>query len=409
MNILLINHYAGNNKLGMEYRPYYLANEWIKQGHNVLIVASSQAHVRSSQPDVKRNLQIDTIDGINYLWIKTNKYNGNGIGRIFNIFVFIIKLIFNKNKIIKIFKPDVVIASSTYPLDIFPANKIAKQCNAKLVFEVHDLWPLSPMELGGYSKNHPFIKVMQWAENFAYKKSDKVISILPNTLEHMLEHGLNPAKFHYIPNGIAMDEWQNCENVSCEHINLINKLKTEGKTVIGYAGSHGLANALQYLIQAADLLREEPVAFLFIGNGPDKETLKNQAAIMNLQNVFFLNAVPKKTLIPILKKIDILFISLQYKPIFRFGISPNKLFDYMMSGRPIIQAIKTPTDIVKLADCGITIEPENHFLIAETIKYFMQLTPDELSDIGARGKNYVALHHNYKVLAQDFINSIESI
>ena len=102
----------------------------------------------------------------------------------------------------KLFNPNIVIASSTYPLDIIPAFLIAKKTRAKLIFEVHDLWPLSPIELGGMSPFHPYIMIMQWAENFAYRVSHKVVSILPKTKSHMQKHGLGPDKFAHIPNGI---------------------------------------------------------------------------------------------------------------------------------------------------------------------------------------------------------------
>ena len=160
MKILLVNHYAGSPDLGMEFRPYYMSIEWIKKGHEVLIVGATYSHLRKNQPQTGQQ----KTDGINFLWIKTNTYRGNGLGRIISMFLFVFKLCLRINRLANAFRPDVVIASSTYPLDIYPAHRITRKANAKLVFEVHDLWPLSPLELGGYSKYHPFILAMQWAE-----------------------------------------------------------------------------------------------------------------------------------------------------------------------------------------------------------------------------------------------------
>ena len=87
-----------------------------------------------------------------------------------------------------------MIASSTYPLDTVPAHLIAKSCGARMVYEVHDLWPLTPLELGGMSPRHPFIMLMQWAEDFAYRKADRVVSMLPYAAEHMQRHGMEPHK-----------------------------------------------------------------------------------------------------------------------------------------------------------------------------------------------------------------------
>ena len=161
MNIIYINHYAGSVEHGMEYRPYYLAREWVKLGHSVTIIASSFSHLRQKNIDIQNgtNYLHETINGINYIWCKTSVYGANGIKRVFNIFEFLSRV----KKLIPqliILKPDMVIASSTYPFDTRVAKKISDKAGAKFVYEVHDLWPLTPMELGGMSKYHPFIWLM---------------------------------------------------------------------------------------------------------------------------------------------------------------------------------------------------------------------------------------------------------
>ena len=178
MNILLINHYAGSDYHGMEFRPYYMAREWVNMGHNVTILGADFSHLRKKNPQIEKDFQEEIIDGITYVWVKTPQYQGNGIGRIKNISTFMYKLRLNYKKIADKYKPDAVIASSTYPLDIYPAHRIAKRCDAKLCFEIHDLWPLSPMEIGGYSEKNPAIVVLQRAEDFAFKNSDVIVSIL---------------------------------------------------------------------------------------------------------------------------------------------------------------------------------------------------------------------------------------
>src|SRR5579875_2060805 len=106
MNILLINHYAGSQYHGMEYRPYYLAKEWVKLGHKVTIIAASYSHLRSKQPQNIINYEVEFIDGIQYIWLKTPSYIGNGLGRIMNMANFISKLYRYKTKILKEISPD---------------------------------------------------------------------------------------------------------------------------------------------------------------------------------------------------------------------------------------------------------------------------------------------------------------
>ncbi len=151
MNILLINHYAGSPRHGMEYRPYYLAREWVRAGHQVQIVAASYSHVRSHQPEMGSQPLDETLDGVRYRWLPVPGYLGNGIGRVKNIWAFLSRLWRDSPRIVREFKPSVVIASSTYPMDIWVARRIAHLAGAKLVYEVHDLWPASPIEVSGLS------------------------------------------------------------------------------------------------------------------------------------------------------------------------------------------------------------------------------------------------------------------
>jgi len=407
MNILLINHYAGSPQYGMEYRPYYLAKEWANMGHRVAIVSASFSHLRSKQPNVKGNINKELIDNILYIWIKTPSYKGNNLKRILNMLTFISKLMSLSKRLSSQFKPDVVIASSTYPLDIFPAYLISRFSKAKLIFEVHDLWPLTPIELGGMPKWHPFIVVMQIAEDFAYKHADKVISILPKALEYMVSRGLDPKKFVHIPNGIDISEWQPLNTqLPEEHKEAIYKLKKEGKFLVGYAGSFGVANALDYFVKSATYLKNLPVVLVLIGQGPEKENLKKYVELNKLDNVIILPPVSKNLIPLVLNEMDILYIGLRKNKLFRYGVSPNKLFDYMMAGKPIIHAIEAGNDLVKESGCGISISPEDPIAIAEAIKKLIEMSPTEREEMGKRGREYVIKNHDYKVLAQKFLEAI---
>lgn len=402
MNILLINHYAGSPEYGMEFRPYYMAKEWVKQGHNVLILGGSFSHLRKKQPTQSK----ECIDGINYRWIKLNEYKGNGVGRIISMFSFVSQLYLNTNKYLDDFEPDIVIASSTYPLDLYPAHKIAKKYKAKLVYEVHDLWPLSPMEIGGYSKYHPFIWVMQQAENYAYKHCDKVVSLLPNALEHMKEHGLQEHKFVYIPNGFDISEWDNCIPLSKTHAEVIQKLHNEGKFVLGYAGGHAKSNALDYLLDAMKLVQNDKIVCVLVGKGQEKQRLVERSEKEGIDNVMFLDAIPKKEIPVLLKSMDALYIGWEKNPLYRFGISPNKLIDYMMSGKPIVHSVNAANDWVKENNCGISIEAEDANSIACAVDEVSKWEKEQNVKLGQNGYKFVSSNLPYYILAKKMIESI---
>ncbi|MHC8469385.1 glycosyltransferase family 4 protein [Plesiomonas shigelloides] len=402
MNILYINHYAGSPSYGMEYRPYYMAKEWVNLGHKVRIVASSFSHVRRTQPVDK---SIELIDGIEYQWIKSNSYVSNGFMRVINIFTFLFSFFLIHRKIVNDFKPDVVIASSTYPLDIYIAKLIADRVSAKLVFEVHDLWPLSPIEIGGMSPKHPFIYLCQHAENYAYKNADAVVSMLPKVHTHMQDHGLDLAKLHIIPNGISIHEWDGSSDIPLiDNINdKIIDIRSNGGVVCGYAGSHGKPNALIYLLESAYRLRESNIHFILVGSGLEKDTLLKYKNDMCLDNVHFFEPIPKGMIPSFLSAIDFAYIGAEPNALYRFGIAPNKMMDYMMAQRPILNAIDAGNDPVSDSGCGLTVSSANVEDIVKGIKYLSNLTCSERSDMGSKGRTYILEHHLYSKLASDFV------
>lgn len=410
MNILYINHYAGSIHHGMEYRPYYLAREWVKMGNRVTIVAADTSHIRQKNIKIPEGekYQIENIDDIRYIWCKTLPYQTNGLKRLINIFSFINRVWNLRGVISKNEKYDMVIASSTYPYDTLLAKEFAKMHNAKFVYEVHDLWPLTPMEVGGMSKWHPFIMTMQWAENYGYRNADKVVSLLPKAREYMLEHGMSADKFVYIPNGVVVSDWLNStKKIPNEHQNLFAKL--EGKFIIGYAGGMGDANALQYLLLAADKLRnDKQIVFVLVGDGPNKTDLMAQVKNEKLENVYFMPAISKLQIPGFMERCNVMYIGWNKLPIYRFGICPNKLFDYMLACKPVVHSVTAGNDLVTDADCGLSVDAEDVDAIANAIKFLSTLKPDALEKLGKNGHNYVLLNHDYRVLATRFLDNIAS-
>lgn len=406
MKILLINHYAGSPQHGMEFRPYYLAREWVRAGHKVRIVAGRYSHIRAKQPaGIVGTHANEPIDGIEYCWYRTPTYKGNGLGRAKSMVSFIWSLWRKAKTIATEFKPDVVIASSTYPMDIWPAERIAKLASAQLVYEVHDLWPLSPMELGGMSRWHPFIMWVQWAEDHAYKVADRVVSMLPKTLEYMVSRGMRSDKWAYVPNGVDSDEWRVCAQLSTETDAALQAVKARGLPVLGYAGTHGLANALDVLLDAAVLLKGQ-VELVLVGTGPERDRLIRRVAAENLSNVTMLPSVPKATIPAFLDAIDIAFIGWHPNPLYRFGISPNKLMDYMMAGKPVLHSVAAGNDPVTEVGCGITVAPNDPAAIAKAALAIGAMTTKEKQAMGQKGEAFIRAERTYKVLAQQFLNVI---
>jgi glycosyltransferase involved in cell wall biosynthesis len=404
MNILYLNHYAGSPALGMEFRPYYLAREWVRAGHRVQMLAADFSHVRARQPQAGD----ETIDGIAYRWLPTPPYQGNGLGRVWNIWRFLAQAWAQARRLVDEFQPDVVIASSTYPMDIWVARRLARMARARLVFEVHDLWPLSPIELSGMSPRHPFIRLCQVAEDAAYRDADVVVSMLPKVQAHMASHGLDLRKLVVVPNGITPDEWQgDAPPLRDDVAQAIAAQRAAGRTVVGYAGSMGLPNALDHLLDAARLLQAEPIAIVMVGDGHERARLARRVADEGLTQVTMLPPIPKAQIPSMLRNVDIAYIGWQRVPIYRFGIAPNKLMDYMMAGCAVLHSVEAGNDPVAESGCGLTVAPESPAAIADGLRRLAALPSAERRAMGERGRAFVLAEHTYPVLAQRFLQAMQ--
>lgn len=406
MNILLINHYAGSPEMGMEFRPYYFAREWTKMGHQVTIIAGDFSHLRMKNPEVFRDFQRQDLDGIRYCWVKTGTYEGNGSKRALSMFRFVSKLWIHARQIVKSLKPDVVIASSTYPLDTYAAQKIAKISGAKLIHEVHDMWPATLYEVGGMSRWHPFVLLMQMAENSAYRKSDKVVSLPPLAKEYMVKHGMEPTKFIPIPNGIVEEEWKHPAALSEEHTAFLEELKRE-KYIVGYFGGHALSNALDILLDTAKKINDEKTVFVLVGNGAEKERLKKRKEDEKIDNVFFLPPVSKKAVPALVSYFDCIYMGSLDSPLYRFGICMNKVFDSMMSGKPIVCAITTPVSPVSQCRCGMMVRSGDTDGIIDAVNTMKEMSEEERKQMGENGRNAALNHFTYTRLAKKFAELFE--
>lgn len=406
MNILYIEHYAGSPDMGMEFRPYYLAREWVKSGHRVTIIAGDYSHLRKNNPIVDGDFKKEIIDGIEYIWIKTGQYSGNGLKRALTMERFVRKLFVHARKIALRWKPDIVIASSTYPLDTYAAQRIAKYAHAKYIHEVHDMWPSTLYEVGGMSKLNPFVVIMQFAENSAYRKCDECVALLPYAKKYMVKHGLNPRKFNNIQNGVVEDEWRNPESLPNEHVEFFEAHKDD--FIVGYFGGHAISNALDWELDIAkEMKNQKGIIFVFVGDGVEKEKLIKKALDENINNAYFLSSVPKKSIPNLLKEFDCSYMTGMPSPLYRFGLCLNKMYDSMMAGIPIICAFDAPDTLVKVFKCGYQYSPENKSAIIESINELYNMPLAERNIMGERGKKAIIEQFTYKKLAYKFEKIME--
>jgi glycosyltransferase involved in cell wall biosynthesis len=395
MNIWVINYFAGSPSSGWGERHFYLSREWLKNGYNVTIISSSYNHMFSHYAGGKKQFSFEEIEERLFCWIRTPKYNPRSVMRFWAMIVFALKAFFVPAG--KAGRPDIIIVSSMPIFSVLTGWLLKKRYRArKFIFEIRDLWPLTPIYLMGYKRHHPFIMFMSWLEKLGYRKSDHIVSVLPNSASYIDAISGSPGKFNYIPNGISQDLVENIP-VPGE----IEEYLPKGKFIVGYAGTIGLANALEHLAEAARILSgNDHIHFLLTGDGYLKKELEKQT--MDLNNITFVPKMSKLYMQGLLRYCDICFIGRNGSPLFDYGVSSNKYFDYMLAGKPILVSSNRIKDPVELSGCGIIVRPDNANEIVKGILEMYSMTPEERNEMGARGHEYVLQYHDFTYLSQKF-------
>lgn len=393
--IWIINEYASTPHTGMGGRHFYLAKELAKQGCKVYLIASSPHHLLRQPPSFDGGYKFENTGDFTFVWVKVGGYSeAHSLKRVINWFRFPLSI----QKLRKILpsKPDAILASSPSPFVFLGAHRLARKTQARLVFEVRDIWPLTLIELGGHSKNHPFIRMMQWVEDFAYKKADAVTSNLYHAKEHMVSRGLEPGKFTWIPNGFSIDEVNNNEPIPHE----VKQLLPKNKFIIGYTGTIGVANALHVLIEAAEIVRNQStISFVIVGDGKEKQNLMNSVLKKGLMNVMFLDPIPKVQVQSMLQNFDACYIGWLDESIYRFGIGANKIPEYLVSGKPTIHSFSGPSDPFKKAGAGLTVRAEDPHALADAIIKISEMASTERLAYGENGKKEALNQYEYGPIA----------
>lgn len=400
-NVWVINQFAGKPTSGWGERHYYFSKKWIQKGYSVTIISGSFNHVFNQLPDAPKQFNFENVDGIRFCWVKTPKYNPQSILRFWSFLFFAFKVYFVPSTLID--RPDVIIVSS---MPIFPILtgyllKLKYKSRA-LFFEIRDIWPLTLVLLGDVSVNHPAVKFIAWFEKFGYKKADKLVSLLPNAAQHFQKVAKAGSKFVYIPNGLD-DEVLNNEPAPTEDL---NKIPTD-RFVIGYTGTLGLANALEYFVEAAGLLREDSrFFFVVVGEGYLKKQLEEVSK--DFGNIIFLPKVRKNLVASYLDKFDVCFVGRNDSPLFKYGVSANKYFDYMVASKPILDSNNYIKDPVELSGCGLIVKPNSSAAIKDGIIELYSLGSEKLTKMGSKGREFVKENHSITFLSNEYIKLFEA-
>ncbi|GGJ63762.1 glycosyltransferase involved in cell wall biosynthesis [Anoxybacillus voinovskiensis] len=397
MNIWILNHYALKPNEAGGTRHYDIAHELVKKGHRVRIIASSFVHYTFRFRSNKKFFS-EEVNGVLFDWIWTFPYNGNSIGRMINMitYCFVAIVVGGMRKE----KPDAIVGSSVHLFACLAAYVLSRWKKATFVVEVRDLWPRTLIDMGAITEKSLLARLFFFIEAFVYKRADRIITLLPGAVDYIVSKGGTREKTVYIPNGVAGTQaLSQANNPLCQKLKEIRK---KHKNIAMYAGAHGHANALEVVVESARLLSEEEVAYVFIGNGPEKEKLVRLAS--DIHHCYFFDPVPKASIAAVLSEADVLIVSMRKSPIYQYGISLNKLFDYLLVGKPVLFAGEVYNDIVQEAAAGITVPPEDAEQMAHGLRTLLQLEEQEKGRIKQRSTRYIE-HYRIDKIANRFLEA----
>lgn len=397
-NIWVINQFGSTpkNNVGSGERFYQFGKYWGSLGHKVSLFAGSYNHHFQEPSPRKFPVAEEPIsENFQFNWVWVTKYNPNsGFSRLMNWLTFVFFLFFIPKR--KYGKPDIILLTSMslWPILNVVAMKIRYR-KAKFFFEVRDFWPLTPIQMGNMSKNHPVIIVMRRLEKIAFRLCDEFISVLPNADLRLKE--LVPNKkipFHWIPNGI--DE------------KLLDKeldgRKEQEQLQLAYSGALGIANCMDVIIQSALKMENDKVEFHIFGDGPLRSHFEKLC--QGKAWIHFHGKIPKNELMKRLQKMDVLMISWQDLDLYRYGVSANKYNDYMLAGKPILSASNIAKDPVHENGCGICTAPENVDEYIKGIHHLKSMGSEKRLEMGQKGRAYLLANQTYQVLSKKYSETL---
>jgi glycosyltransferase involved in cell wall biosynthesis len=398
MHILYFHQHFStpNGRTGI--RSYEMAKALIDKGHCVTIVCGSYAQGETglSGQFIKGKRQGD-VDGIKVIEFDLGYSNHLSF---FNRLSIFLKFALGSILIVWRVPADIIFATST-PLTIGITGIFAKWIMRKVfVFEVRDLWPELPKSMG-IIKNPIILSLMYFLEWAIYKSADRVVALSPGMVDGIIARGINESKVAMIPNGCDFGIFD--FNVST----IKSKMLPKKNLVAIYAGTHGQANGLDILLEAAVILKaagRNNISIVLVGDGKKKDLLIEKSKKLKLNNIHFLDPVSKSKLSKLFCSCDIGLQILDNVPAFYYGTSPNKFFDYLSAGLPVINNYPGwVAELINDYNFGFAVPPDNPKAIANAL-CSAQDNRKDLKIFSTNARNLGRKHFDRKILSQSWIN-----
>lgn len=399
MHLVIINQYGLPAGASGITRHGDLGAELVRQGHEVTVIASRFNYLtRGAERSTDGGTT--THDGVRFVWLETGTYRGNDGQRLRSMVSYTIRATWAALRLRP--RPDVVLASSPHLLVGPSGLLVARRFRVPFLFEVRDLWPSALVDLGALRAGSLVHRGLELLERLCYRAADRIVIVPPHADRRVRELGTDPAKCVVIPNAAALDRSAAAAVPMPASLEAAFD-RVADRAVLVYAGAQGVSNGLGLLLEAMDLLREEDrstydrLAVVLIGDGGQHDELVAAAAARGHEHLTFHPPIAKAAIPAALERATLLLVSFADAAVYDFGLSPNKLFDYLAAGRPVLLASRLDDTPVAEADAGRTYDPGSARSLAEGIAALLAGSPDERAAMGARGQALVGERYTVEV------------
>jgi glycosyltransferase involved in cell wall biosynthesis len=393
VRIWIVNHYADPPD-GLATRTFDLSRALAGRGHEVTIFVSSFSHYRfEPMRDLGGALwRTEMIDGVRFVWLRGPGYRGNDWRRVLNMVSFAVAAVvrgaFDRGR------PEVVIGVSVHPVAALAGWVLARLKGARFFLEVTDLWPQTLIDFQLLRPDSLAARAMRGLERFLFKRAERIIMLWRDTGDYVESVGVSRAKIVWIPHGVDLEKYRS--------LRPYDGGRHAPPFVVMFLGGFVAANALDVILAAARILQERgrtDIELRLVGAGTERQSIVGEAAELGLTNVVFPAAVPKTMVPEVMGAADAFIYGIQDLPIYRYGISLNKLTDYLAGSRPIVFYGNSSYDPVSIARAGIQVPPANPSALADAIVRLAELAPEERLAMGRRGRAYLVENHAIPRLA----------
>lgn len=399
--VWILNHYAKAPGEPGGTRHFHLAEHLKARGWRASLVAAGARDGDGKRTDARAKTCLETIEGVPFLWIKTPTYEGNGGGRIANMLAYSFRVLL-RGTTKELSRPDIVVGSSVHPFAALAGALLARRFGVPFIFEVRDLWPQTLIDMGRLRDGSFTTWAMRQLEKWLYRRAARIVVLLPRASEYIVPLGIPGERIKWIPNGVDLSLFPRERHSQREDAQPFTLM---------YFGAHGQANGLETVLEAMRIVQDkrgaEAVRLRMIGNGPLKPALIEHAEKLALRNVSFEPPVPKQQIPEIAAQADGFVFNLIDAPVFKYGISSNKLFDFLAGARPIVFCCDSVNNPVEEAGAGLTVPPGRPAELADAIVRLVALPSIERERMGEAGRAYVEQNHDFSNLAERFADVLE--